>query len=70
MQDTTLHLIILLNVERDLSIEKAGEQILQFIENNKNKRVDFNEVVEKFPQNTPGYTADIIIKRIESRSKS
>lgn len=59
-----------LNVDRDLSIEKAGEQILQFIENNRNKRVDFNEIVEKFPQNTPGYTADIIIKKIESRSNS
>lgn len=54
------------NVSNELSIESAQEEVLQFIKNNKNRRIPFSEVAEKFPQNTPEYTADLIINHIKN----
>lgn len=56
-----------INVSDELSIDAAQQVVLEFIKNNKNRRLPFSEVAEKFPQNTPEYTADIIINQIKKR---
>ena len=42
--------------------------VLKFIEESRGKIKDFSEVAAKFPQNTPEYTAELIIDAIKKRN--
>lgn len=57
-----------IHVSDELSIDTAQQLVMQFIKKNKKRRIPFSEVAEKFPQNTPEHTADIIINQIKKRS--
>ena len=57
------------NVSDEKPIEKSCKEVMEFIAENRGKIIPFKEVEKKFPQNTPGYTADLIIKQIKSRGR-
>lgn len=54
-----------INVNDEKTIDQVEKEVIDFIEMNKNKHISFSEVAEKFPQNTPEYTADLIISQIK-----
>lgn len=56
-----------LNISSEMSESEKKQAVLDFIEKNRGKRIPFAEVAEKFPQNTPMYTADLIIRQIGNR---
>lgn len=55
-------------VPEDFSEEYIKQNVMNFIRKNRRKRQDFTDVACKFPQNTPEYTADLIIGAIVKRS--
>lgn len=56
------------NVSEEKSQEEIFKEVLEFIKNNKGRKIPFKDVAEKFPQNTPVYTADLIINQIKKRT--
>lgn len=58
-----------INVNNEKTIGQVQKEVINFIEINKNKHIPFSKVAEKFPQNTPEYTADLIISQIKKRAE-
>ena len=56
-----------INVEGHSINDNTVKKVFEFIKNNKGKTVDFFDLLAKFPQNTPEYTADLIINHIKNR---
>lgn len=56
-----------LMVNKDVDDEESVNEIVHFIEENKGKHVVYSEVRQLFPQNTPEYTANLIIDQIKNR---
>lgn len=50
------------------NLDTSMSDIKDFISTSKGKRIAFDYVKQTFPQNTPGYTADIIIRQIQKHS--
>lgn len=44
--------------------DEVVEAVVKFVLETKGKRKDFSEIIELFPQNTPQYTAEIILDAI------
>lgn len=59
-----------INVGGGLSAMEDRDEVLKFIKGNMGKRIPFENVVKMFPQNTPEYTADLIINQIEHREEN
>jgi len=59
-----------INIPDDFSEKYVEQKVVPFIMESKGKKKAFSDVVKKFPQNTPEYTADIIINAIKLRSAS
>ena len=57
-----------LNVPEEFDEAYINNSVMPFIERSRGKIQDFSEVAEKFPQNTPGYTANLIIDAINRRN--
>lgn len=57
-----------ITVRGDIQDDEAQKEVLEFIKNKKGERLRFEHVAKKFPQNTPEYTADLIMKQIEKRT--
>jgi len=57
-----------LNVPEEYDEAYINNSVMPFIERSRGKIQDFSEVAEKFPQNTPGYTANLIIDAINRRN--
>ena len=57
-----------INVSEEKTTDEMIQDVLKFMTDNKGKRIPFSEVVHKFPQNTPEYTADLIIDHIKERN--
>ena len=55
-------------VPDDCSEKYIKHNVVTFIRESRGKRQDFSDVVCKFPQNTPGYTAALIIEEIRKRN--
>jgi glycosyltransferase involved in cell wall biosynthesis len=58
-----------INISEESDIKDAAKQTIKFINSNRGKIIPFDEVAEKFPQNTPEYTAELIISQIQNRLK-
>ena len=58
-----------INLQDDLPIDESERRVLEFVHATKGKRISFSTVAEMFPQNTPEYTADLIIRQINSREE-
>ncbi|MDE5763711.1 MAG: hypothetical protein K2I00_01940 [Ruminococcus sp.] len=56
-----------LNVVSEMSATEKKQAVWDFIEKTRGKRLPFADIAKKFPQNTPEYTADLIIRQIEKR---
>ena len=56
-----------INIGDDTLSDDTIQSVLSFIINNRGKHIPFQEVETAFPQNTPAYTADIIINQINNR---
>ena len=52
-------LVLMIKQDKDL-LEENAKKIELFIENSKNKRVNFDEIEERFVMNMPEYTACMI----------
>lgn len=57
-----------LNVPEDMDETFINTKVLKFIEESRGKIKDFSEVAAKFPQNTPEYTAKLMIDAIKKRN--
>ncbi len=57
-----------LNIGDERPFDAAVQEILDFIRHSRGKRIPFSEAEQLFPQNTPAYTADLIIAQIKKRA--
>lgn len=57
-----------LNVPEEFNDIYVEKNVMSFIKESRGKKQDFSEVAKRFPQNTPGYTADLIIGAINKRN--
>ena len=57
-----------INVPGEFDEAYVEESVMRFIRESKGKKLNFQEVAEKFPQNVPGYTADLILDAINTRN--
>lgn len=55
-------------VPENFSEPYIKHEVMAFMRESRGKRQDFSEVACKFPQNTPEYTADIIVEAIRKRN--
>lgn len=59
-----------INIGRETNIVEAAKDTVLFMDRNKDKRINFVDIAELFPQSTPEYTADLIIRQINKREKN
>lgn len=59
-----------INIGKETNIEDAARKTVLFMDINQGKRINFADVAKLFPQSTPEYTADLIIRQIRKRQKT